>query len=142
MVELEEFSTSIILSGNLWRSMLADVQLRAPEEACGLLGGKANRVFAVVPITNRAKSSTRFRMEPTEQLRAFQRFEALGLEITCIYHSHPAGPATPSPTDIVEAYYPEAAYLIWSRYNEDWECRAYRMDNGSFFEIDIRMIDD
>ena len=130
MAELENISNPIILTENQWRSMLADVQLRAPEEACGLLGGKDNQVLAVVPIANIAKSRTRFRMEPGEQLRAFQQFEAQGLEIFGIYHSHPAGPGQPSETDIAEDYYPDAAYLIWSRHNDNWECRAFRLGDG------------
>ena len=34
------------------------------------------------------------------------------LSILGVYHSHPAGVAEPSPTDIDEAMYPEWAYVI------------------------------
>jgi [CysO sulfur-carrier protein]-S-L-cysteine hydrolase len=141
MVELKEISTRLILTENQRRSMLADVQLRAPEEACGLLGGKAYRVFAVVPVTNIARSNTRYLMEPGEQLRAFQQFEREGLEISGIYHSHPSGPNHPSNTDLEEAYYPDAVYLIWSSGDEGWECRAFRMKDGLFQEVEILIAD-
>ena len=139
MVELEDVSDGIILTENQWLSMLADVQEKAPEEACGLLGGTGNRVFALVPITNGARSTSRFRMDPGEQLRAFQRFEAGGLEILGIYHSHPAGPTHPSETDIEESYYPDAVYLIWSKDNQGWECRAFRISDKSFREVVIQI---
>jgi len=138
MVELDKSFSGIVITENQWLSMLADVQLRAPEEACGLLGGIGNRVFAVVPITNVVRSQYRYRMQPGEQLRAFQRFEAQGLEISGIYHSHPAGPAYPSKTDIEESYYPDAVYLIWSKEYTGWECRAFRMADELFREVEIR----
>ena len=140
MVELVELFTGIMLTENQWLSMLADVQLRAPEEACGLLGGIGNRAIAVVPITNVFRSSSRYRMEPVEQLQAFQRFEADGLEILGIYHSHPVGPALPSRTDIEEAYYPDAVYLIWSKEGEGWVCGAFRISDKSFREVEIRIV--
>ncbi len=41
-------------------------------------------------------------------------FEDAGLALAAIYHSHPRGPETPSATDVAQAYYPEAVYLICS----------------------------
>jgi proteasome lid subunit RPN8/RPN11 len=142
MVELDGSFTAIGLTENHWRSMLEDVQQRYPEEACGLLGGRANKVFAVVPITNALRSNIGYRMEPEEQLRAFQDFDALGLEILGIYHSHPAGPVFPSKRDIEEAYYPEVAYLIWSEVSGSWECRAFRITEEAFCELEIRLVPD
>jgi proteasome lid subunit RPN8/RPN11 len=140
MVELANIHPGIIISEYQWETMLADIQLKFPEEACGLLGGIDNRVFAVVPVTNVLRSVARYRMEPAEQLRAFQRFEADAMDLVGIYHSHPAGPAQPSKTDVAEAYYPDAAYLIWSMDIEGWKCRAFRLDDGLFQEVEIRKV--
>jgi [CysO sulfur-carrier protein]-S-L-cysteine hydrolase len=137
MDELNNSFTGIWLTENQWLSMLRDVQFRAPQEACGLLGGLGHMTVAVVSVTNILNSRDRYRMEPSEQLHAFNLFEAQGLEITGIYHSHPAGPSQPSQTDIDEAYYPDAVYLIWSKSLNDWECRAFRIQGGSFSEVDI-----
>ena len=112
-----------------------------PEEACGLLGGLPGRVSQVVPITNHLHSRVRFRMEPSEQLAAFQLFEAKGIQLVGIYHSHPNGPQGPSETDIGEAYYPEAAYLIWQPKHGEWRCRAFRIDQGRVEEIQMRVSD-
>jgi proteasome lid subunit RPN8/RPN11 len=47
------------------------------------------------------------------------------MELIGIYHSHPHGPDEPSPTDVNEAYYPEAIHLIWSQRTGKWQCRAF-----------------
>jgi len=96
-----------------------------PEEACGLLAGRNRQVFQVIGVENELHSRWRYRMEPHQQLRAFQRFEEQGWELQGIFHSHPAGPPDPSPSDIAEAYYPEAIHLIWSPISGEWHCRAF-----------------
>ena len=55
-----------------WNIMRAHVQAHAPLEACGLLAGKNNRVEKVLLLENQAKSRVKFRMNPKEQLEAFQ----------------------------------------------------------------------
>ncbi len=114
-----------------------------PQEACGLLAGNGELVHRVIPVVNQAHSSTSFRMEPLEQLRAFNWMEANGLELVGIYHSHPADPRpgfpvnpAPSPTDIAEAAYP-VVYVIWSRPNGPWQARAYSIKDGRSFEVEL-----
>ena len=84
-----------------------------PEEGCGLLFGRGRRVERVVPIQNTQHSAVRFRLEPQAQLDAMQEADEQGLQLLAIYHSHPRGPDHPSVTDMEEAAYPQAAYLIW-----------------------------
>ena len=104
--------------------MLEHVRRCAPEEACGLLGGKGDEVNRVYPISNIARSPERFRMDPTQQVEALMQIDEWG-ELVGIYHSHPSGPTTPSELDIKEAAYPEAAYLVWAKQHEEWQCRAF-----------------
>jgi len=106
--------------------MLEHVRRCAPEEACGLLGGKGDEVNRVYPISNIARSPERFRMDPVQQVEALMQIDEWG-ELVGIYHSHPSGPTTPSELDIKEAAYPEAAYLVWAKQDEEWQCRAYIM---------------
>ena len=54
-----------------WLIMRTHVQALAPLEACGLLAGKNNSVENVLLIANQARSRVRFRMDPKEQLQAF-----------------------------------------------------------------------
>jgi len=107
--------------------MLAHVRRCTPEEACGLLGGEADKAHYVLPINNIARSPERFRMDPLQQVEALMQIDERGDQLVGIYHSHPSGPATPSELDIKEAAYPEAAYLIWSKLGEEWQCRAFIM---------------
>ena len=121
-----------------WNTMLEHVRRCAPEEACGLLGGKGDKVIWVYPISNIARSPERFRMDPLQQVEALMQIDEGG-ELVGIYHSHPSGPTTPSELDIKEAAYPEAAYLVWAKQDEEWQCRAFFMLPEGPREIQIHL---
>jgi proteasome lid subunit RPN8/RPN11 len=77
-------------------------------------------------------------MEPAPQVRAIVDIEAAGLEFLAIYHSHPDGPARPSLTDLVQAYYPEQAYIIVSLADPAQPVvRAFLLADGRAREIPI-----
>lgn len=111
--------------------MLAHVLACLPEEACGLLGGQMAGSWAVaqlvIPVENVLHSPVRFRMDPAAQLAAFNRLDTLGMELIGIFHSHPTGPDSPSPTDLAEFAYPGTAFLIWSPDGETWKLRAFNL---------------
>jgi proteasome lid subunit RPN8/RPN11 len=115
---------SLVLTPGQLEAMRLHVNGCLPLEACGLLAGKRNAVEKVIPVTNQAKSEIRFRMDPLEQLRAFDWIEANGLELVGIFHSHPSGPEGPSATDIAEASY-AVPYLIWFRREAVWDIKGY-----------------
>lgn len=118
--------------------MRAHVESHAPLEACGLLAGKNNSVEKVLLIANQAQSPVRFRMNPAEQLKAFDWMESHGLDLLAIFHSHPAGPETVSVTDIAEAAYP-VAQIIWSRPNGIWQARGFWIENGQITEVQLQI---
>jgi len=134
--------------------MLADVRACDPVEACGLIAGRASQAVHVIPVTNVLQSRVRFRMDPLEQLNAFNQIEERGLELLAIYHSHPDGPATPSVTDVTEAAYPGVVHLIWSKSGERldealgepltelWNCRGFLIAGGRVSEVPILILDD
>jgi proteasome lid subunit RPN8/RPN11 len=130
----------LILSGEHSQEMLNHVDKHAPLEACGLLAGKHDRVEKVIPVRNQAQSPVRFMMEPYEQLQAFDWIASHGLDLLGIFHSHPAGPATVSATDIAEAAY-EAVYLIWSRAGGRWQMRGFWIENGRATEVSLQIVD-
>jgi proteasome lid subunit RPN8/RPN11 len=136
----------IHISHQDWEIMRSDVARRAPEEACGLLAGRRAgttcQVTIVFPMTNLLHSATRYRLDPAEQLAVFDQIDSLGLELVGIYHSHPAGPDHASPTDIAEAYYPEAVYLIWFVRDGEWACNAFTIVKRTVSPVDIRVIQD
>ncbi len=125
--------------------MRSHVDACKPEEACGLLAGTGQLVREVLQITNQNHSPTGFRMDPVEQIQAFNRIEAQGLELVGIYHSHPAGPESPgapnpgpSPTDIAEAAYP-VIHVIWSRPQGVWQARAFWIEDGRASEVELEL---
>lgn len=135
MAELSNSSQPALwVSTCLWEQMRSHVAAHAPEEACGLVAGKDGHAQRVIPVENDLHSRFRYRMAPEAQLAAFQEIEAEGLELVAIYHSHPDGPENPSITDIAEAYYPEALYLIWSRTSDEWQCRGFWIRDGHVHE--------
>ena len=114
-------------------AMVAHLRAAAPREGCGLLATtRAATGTAVVrrfyPGTNLDASPTRYTMDPVEVMSAFIDMEARGWELGAIVHSHPTTPATPSPTDLREAYYPEALMIIVSLATEPATVRAWRIE--------------
>lgn len=109
-----------------------------PEEGCGILGGFDDRVEWVIPITNMLHSSTRFRMDPQEQVDAFFKIEDAGGKLVGIYHSHPSGPEFPSDSDIRASAMPEAVHIIWHSLDEIWTFQAYCIDAAvGFVPVEI-----
>ena len=122
-------SSSILsLSSEQIEEMQRHVEDCLPEEGCGILGGFADRVEWVIPITNMLHSSTRFQMDPREQIDAFFKIEEAGGKLIGIYHSHPNGPEFPSESDGRESAFPEAIHIIWHHLVEEWNYQAYRID--------------
>ncbi len=130
------------LPASLWEQMRSDVQTRSPQEACGLVGGLQRRALQVYPVINALHSPVRYRMQPEEQVRIFLALEKHGWDLLAIYHSHPAGPGQPSPTDLAEAAYPEAVYLIWFPQAGEWTCRGFLIQEDQYTEIPVWIVDE
>ena len=118
-------------------AILAHVAAEAPNEACGLLSGHGGRVEQVHPGRNVEASPVSYLMDPTEQVRILLEIEAAGRELSAIYHSHPAGPPIPSATDVAQAYYPEAVYVIAAPAASGWELRGFRVADGRVHEVPV-----
>jgi len=133
-------ASGLWLPAHLWEQMREDVQARLPQEACGLVGGLQRRALQVFPVANALNSPVRYRMAPEEQIRIFLSLEKLGWDLLAIYHSHPAGPDHPSPTDLADAAYPESVYLIWFPQEGEWTCRGFLIQDGQYIDIPIRFV--
>jgi proteasome lid subunit RPN8/RPN11 len=136
---MNSLSDRIYLNPNHWAQMEGDVRAKAPEEACGIVVGEGNRSRLVIPVTNILHSSTRFRMEPKEQLNAFLFAEEKRLDILAVYHSHPQGINKPSATDFEELTFLGIIYLIWYINDAVWNCRGYLM-NPSMNAVEVPVI--
>jgi proteasome lid subunit RPN8/RPN11 len=93
-----------------------------PNEACGILAGRAGRVEKVYCLRNAKPGPASYEMDPEEQFRVLKEVRREGLVLAGIFHSHPSSPAYPSGIDVERAYwpgtlfpnYPEAVYVIVS----------------------------
>jgi proteasome lid subunit RPN8/RPN11 len=131
---------TLTLARDHWQQMRDHADRQAPLEACGLLAGRADQVEEVIPVRNQAESPVRFVMDLSEQLEAFQQIDANGQELLGIFHSHPAGPETASPTDIAEAAY-EVVHVIWSRTQNAWQARGFWIENGNVAEVALQIVE-
>ncbi len=125
---------TITLTADHFDQMLAHVLADRSEERCGLLAGQANRVEAVLPVPNVLRSAVAYQMDGREFIEAMVAcdFEPLG-----IFHSHPAGPPVPSPTDIAQALYPDSIYVIIALNQSPPSVRAFRIVEGRVSEVNI-----
>jgi len=132
--------TQLILENEHIHEIVDHVTAHAPLESCGLLAGKNNRVEKVLPVRNQAQSPVRFVMDPYEQLAAFEWIESNGLDLLGIFHSHPAGPETVSPTDVAEAAY-DVVHVICSQKNGQWKLRGFWIQDENFTEVQLQLAD-
>jgi proteasome lid subunit RPN8/RPN11 len=126
---------SIFFPKVLFDQMLAQTAADPDHETCGLLAGRAGRIDRVWPVPNALRSSSAYRMDGPEFIAAMIacNFEPFG-----IYHSHPAGPPTPSATDIAEANYPDSITIIVSLQVSPPSVRGFRIVSGRVSEVEIR----
>jgi [CysO sulfur-carrier protein]-S-L-cysteine hydrolase len=133
----------IVLTSDHMQQILAHALREAPDEACGLLGGRDGRIVHVYSMQNAVPGVRRllaYRLDPEEQYRVFMEIESAGLDLVGIYHSHPRGEAYPSMTDVSLAYYPGVVYLIVSLLHADHPvARAFFIDGQETLETGIRI---
>lgn len=138
----------LIVPAALLGQIVAHLARELPCEGCGLLAERregsdwvACRYF---PGENIDRSPTRFTMDPRAVIDALREIDARGWRLAAIVHSHPVGAPTPSPTDLREAYYPEAAFLIVGFGRGTPDARAWRFNRfgGSAVEVGMVTIDD
>jgi [CysO sulfur-carrier protein]-S-L-cysteine hydrolase len=129
---------SLTLAKDQLQKMITHVDSRAPLEACGLLAGLNSKVESVIEVANQARSAVRFVMDPMEQLNAFEWIESNGLDLIGIFHSHPTGPETVSPTDIADAAY-AVVHVILARVDGDWHARGFWIEDGTVSEVSLQI---
>lgn len=118
--------------------MTAHVQAVYPEEGCGLLFAPPGRPAATLCVVeNLLHSPTAYQMHPAELVQTILRQEAAGQELVAIFHSHPAGPATPSAADQAQWFYPAVAMFIIG-----WPLsgRAFYLNDHNICEVIVQMV--
>lgn len=85
-----------------------------PHEACGLLARGRDGSQHYLAMTNTDNTRSGFAMDPVEFVRRERELREAGLELFGFFHSHPQGPAIPSPADVAAAW-PGHVQLILGR---------------------------
>ena len=136
-------------------AMVAHVRAAAPNEGCGMLGGRDGTVCQVFPARNAAASPIRFIIHPADLLEIVRTVEhERDWQIVGIFHSHVASPAYPSATDVAEAEfdmgggelaerYLGAVHVIISLANPAApDVRGFTIRQGEIREVPLQVVPD
>jgi proteasome lid subunit RPN8/RPN11 len=131
-------AAGLTLPHGLSERLVEQARAELPNEACALLGGNAStgRVSSVHAARNRLASPYRYDVDPDDLVRTIHEIEARGEDLVAIFHSHPATPAIPSPTDLREARYP-VIHLVASLAGPSAHIRAWRFVGGEAAEVTL-----
>ena len=132
--------SSISLTKDHLSEIISIAELRAPNEACGIIAGEGSASRKVYEITNTLLSPFEYLMDPEETVKVFWEMEKNNLEILAFFHSHPASAPLPSPTDLERNFYPDTPYLIIGREKQNWIVRGFFLGAKDFQEIKVKII--
>lgn len=126
------------IAQDLYEQLIDHARDEAPNECCGMIAGRDEKVVKVYPATNIEHSQLRFMIDPKEQLRIDREIDDAGLELTAIYHSHTRTAPKPSETDLVFAkLWPGVLWVIVGLADEQPEVRTWRIDDGRAAEAEL-----
>jgi len=138
---------TVALSVGIVQAMIDHARAEYPNEACGLVigsdpaaaGGEALRFE---PTRNKAASSFIYEIHPEDLYRISVAADDADEVIWGIVHSHTQTPAVPSRTDLGQAFYPDALYLLVSlgadearSLKDSPSVRAWRIVEGESHEV-------
>ena len=130
----------IYFNKNQISELLEHSKTGSPDEVCGILAGRDEKVEKVYKMINKDKSRTSFFMDPQEQLRVMKEIRGSGLDFIGIYHSHPETKSYPSAHDVKLAFYPEVSYVIISLRDENNpDVRSYKILEGEISEEEVKV---
>lgn len=138
--------SDLVVARGVRDELVAHARGGAPEEVCGVLGGREatdghpQRVTRHERVPNVAATPrTRYELDPEALFATLQRVEDDGDGVVGFYHSHPAGPEAPSATDEAQATWPDAVYAIVSLTDADPRLGAWRWTGERFDELRVRI---
>ncbi len=102
------------LAAGMAEEIIAHSREGYPAEVCGIISGRDGAAVTLYRGRNVSPTPRVAYELDVETLARQIEFSDQGLEMVAIYHSHPAGPETPSATDLSRAFYPDSVYLICS----------------------------
>ncbi len=129
-----EVPESVVVPPTFVQKMVDQAQAAAPNECCGVLGGKGSVATSVYPVENDLSAPDRFNGNPKALFNAVRKMRTINEEMIGVYHSHPTSPPVPSKRDRDENHYPGLFYFIVSLASDEPEVRCYVMTEDGDFE--------
>jgi proteasome lid subunit RPN8/RPN11 len=135
------------------QALIDHARAASPDEACGLIIGdrpaaEGGRALRFEPTRNALASRYRYEIHPDDLYRLTIATEDADEAFWGIVHSHTHTPAVPSATDIGQALYPDALYLLVALWEGDAgqatgtpDVRAWRIVDGSIHEVELDIIE-
>jgi len=127
-------------------AMIAHARETAPQECCGLIGGvseaRAVTLYRLRNVTPHPESA--YEAAPEDLFAAQRQMRERGETLLAIYHSHPRSTdPTPSETDVRQAFYPTATYLIVGLGGVDPVVKAFQIleQEQSWHEVEYVIMD-
>lgn len=115
--------------------MLEFAQAAYPEEACGLLLGRAAEVQQAWSLRNVAADRRQhYAFDPIEYMQAERQADAAGLQVLGVWHSHPDNPPVPSALDQAEAWPGWSYVIIGTSADGITGLRSWRLQAEAFLE--------
>ena len=120
------------------RQIADHAQVDYPNEVCGLLAGKENRISHAIPVSNIADTPTiHYQLDPSEQIKALKQLDTEELDWIGIYHSHPKSRPIPSTTDIENSKDSNLIHLIVSLKDTQPKLKAWQINETGASPIDL-----
>ena len=133
------------------QALIDHARAEEPNEACGLIVGdrpaaEGGAALRWEPCRNALASRYRYEIHPDDLLRLTVATEEADETFWAIVHSHTHTPAVPSPTDLGQAFYPDALYILVSLAEEEADpvsgfpsLRAWRILDGRSHEVELQV---
>ncbi|MGE5672341.1 MAG: Mov34/MPN/PAD-1 family protein [Mycobacterium leprae] len=124
----------------LYRRVINHCREEKPLEACGLLAGERGHVLSAYATDNGQRSPVVYSVDHQQLVQALHEIESHQQQLVAIYHSHVRTPAVPSGTDVGQATWPEAFYVIVSLAHRRPQMRAWRIVDGQVTEHPVVIV--
>jgi proteasome lid subunit RPN8/RPN11 len=151
---------TLLIERRYIEEMIDHAREEAPNECCGILGGKDSRVLKLYRATNAEHSRYCYKVDSEDLFRIHDECEAQGWQFVGIYHSHPETDAYPSPTDVRSAFWshpdsdadpaptdvrlalwPDSlCFVVSLRDPENPIVRAFRIEDRGIAEEELRIL--
>jgi len=132
----------MVLSERIYRGFVLKVNEVFPVEVCAVLFGDVNGDIIVVRrvsfLSNLAKSSTRFVIDPIELYHVYVEAEREGLDLVGIFHSHRSKPFPSA----IDCYYMElnpVPWLIFGLVDGEWVLKCFKLSGGRIVPVAVEV---